>query len=224
MSDILVDGTSLDQVGLKILFWKIRPCKSLYFVHSEHNLNATLSVYKSFSFLCQKMFLEWGQNIPRLPLRVCVWVIILLTLGISSSRLLSQFPWPPASLESILKYPQWPPGHNGMRCYPMRSGGERAGNVWVWQFVFVVISHPHSLLSSYCIPSKSSRARAGAVHWHCLEIWSGVGRYIRCSLGDFFHLLTKKEFIAEFKRIELGRLKPWNSPQIKGFYWRIDFG
>ena len=46
----------LDQVGLKILFWKIRPCKSLYFVHSENYLNSTLLVYKSFSFLCQKMF------------------------------------------------------------------------------------------------------------------------------------------------------------------------
>lgn len=47
VSDISADGTSLDQVGLKILFWKIRPCKSLYFVHSEHKLHATLSVYKS---------------------------------------------------------------------------------------------------------------------------------------------------------------------------------
>ena len=56
VSDISADGTSLDQVGLKILFWKIRPCKSLYFVHSEHKLHATLSVYKSFSLLCHKSF------------------------------------------------------------------------------------------------------------------------------------------------------------------------
>ena len=55
MSDISADGTSLDQVGLKILFWKIRPYKSLYFVHSEHKLRATLSVYKSFSLLCHKI-------------------------------------------------------------------------------------------------------------------------------------------------------------------------
>ena len=106
----------------------------------------------------------------------------------------------------------------GVRCYPVRPGGEGAGNVWVWQRVFVVISHPHSLLPSYCIPTRSSGA--GAVHRHCLEVWSGVGRYIRGSLRNFFNLLTKEEFIAEFKRIELSWWKPWNSPQIKV----IDFG
>ena len=62
---------------------------------------------------------------------------------------------------------------NQLRTHPWSGGGAGA--------VFVVFSHPQSLLSSYCVPPEST-------HRHCLEIRSSVGRDIRCSLGDFLNL------------------------------------
>ena len=120
-----------------------------------------------------------GPEYTVLPLRVRVGVV-LLALGVSPPRPLPHLGRPPAlgvldgrETEMSSDSDSW--------THPRPSG---CAGVWVGQFVFVVIRHPHCLLPSYCVPAQS----APSTRWHRLEVRSGVRRDVRCRLGYFFHL------------------------------------
>ena len=75
-------------------------------------------------------------------------------------------------------------------CNSYSVSSDCSANIWVRQFLFVIIIHPHRLLPSHCIDSSWGHGSHGAqiVQRHRLEIWSGVRWYVVRRLGYLLNL------------------------------------